>query len=85
MCVCVGICIQISVLHALDSVYFNHTLCIPTKTVQNPLINPSPLCHSGDVEILRPHFLRLVAQYYPEVTHLERLREISDLSSPAQW
>jgi ATP-dependent RNA helicase SUPV3L1/SUV3 len=39
----------------------------------------------SDVEILRPHFLRLVAQYYPEVTHLERLREISDLSSPAQW
>ena len=32
-----------------------------------------------------PHFMAFMSEHFPELSNIDRLREVSDLSSPAQW
>ena len=40
---------------------------------------------AADVDVLMPHFVAFMSKHFPELSNLDRLREVSDLSSPAQW
>ena len=43
------------------------------------------LQNAADVDMLMPHFMAFMSEHFPELSIIDRLREVSDLSSPAQW
>ena len=43
------------------------------------------LQNAADVDVLMPHFMAFMSEHFPELSIIDRLREVSDLSSPAQW
>ena len=46
---------------------------------------PSQSTLAAGVDTLMPHFVAFMSERFPELSNIDRLREVSDLSSPAQW